>query len=93
MAGNRIIDINNFKLFSMICYIALGWCIILFLPQFLKVVEPAGFVYLLAGGISYTVGAVLFGLGTKVQWMHSVFHIFVVIGSLLQFAAIYFYIL
>ena len=87
------IDLNNFKLFSMICYIALGWCIILFLPQFLKVVEAAGFVYLLAGGISYTVGAVLFGLGTKVQWMHSVFHIFVVIGSLLQFATIYFYIL
>lgn len=87
------IDMKKFKVFSMICYIVLGWCIIFFLPQFLCVVESMGFRYLLAGGISYTVGAILFGIGTKVRWMHSVFHIFVVIGSLLQFVSIYFYIL
>lgn len=87
------IDLKKFKAFSMICYIALGWCIIFVLPQFLTVVDPAGFWYLLAGGISYSIGAVLFGLGTKVPWMHSVFHIFVVIGSLLQFISIYFYII
>ena len=60
---------------------------------FLAVVETAGFGFLLAGGISYSIGAILFGLGTKVHWMHCVFHIFVVIGSLLQFVSIYFYIL
>lgn len=87
------IDLKKFKTFSMICYIALGWCIIFFLPQFLTVVETMGFNLLLAGGISYTIGAVLFGIGAKVHWMHSVFHIFVVIGSLLQFVSIYFYIL
>lgn len=87
------IDLCKYKLFSMVCYITLGWCIILFLPQFLTVVPSAAFGYLLAGGISYTIGAIVFGLGTRVRWMHSVFHIFVVIGSLLQFASIYFYIL
>ena len=87
------IDLKKFKTFSMICYIALGWCIIFFLPQFLTVVETMGFHFLLAGGISYTIGAILFGIGSKVHWMHSVFHIFVVIGSLLQFVSIYFYIL
>ena len=87
------IDLKKYKVFSMICYITLGWCIILFLPQFLAVVELNGFWFLLAGGISYTVGAILFGIGTKIRWMHSVFHIFVVIGSLLQFISIYFYIL
>jgi hemolysin III len=87
------IDLSKFKLFSMICYIFLGWGIIFFLPQLLTVIEIAGFWYLLAGGISYTVGAILFGLGVKIRWMHSVFHIFVVIGSLLQFISIYFYIL
>ena len=87
------IDLHKFKFFSMVCYIALGWCIIFFLPQFLTVIEIDGFWYLLAGGVSYSIGAALFGLGTKVRWMHSIFHIFVVVGSLLQFIAIYFYIL
>ena len=40
--------------------------------------------WILWGGIAYTVGAVLYGIGSKVRWMHSVFHIFVVLGSLLQ---------
>jgi len=87
------IDLKKYKVFSMISYIALGWCIILVLPQFLQVVKPAGFFLLLAGGISYSIGAILFGIGTKIRWMHSVFHIFVVIGSLLQFLSIYLYIL
>lgn len=87
------IDLKKYKIFSMVCYVGLGWCIILFLPQLLQVVEPVGFYYLLAGGISYSLGAILFGIGTKIRWMHSVFHVLVVIGSLLQFISIYFYIL
>ena len=47
-----------------------------------------GLMWLLAGGIAYTVGAVLYGLGGKRRWMHSVFHIFVVLGSGLQFLSI-----
>jgi len=43
--------------------------------------------------VAYTIGAILYGVGVKKRWMHSVFHIFVVIGSLLQFFAIYRYIL
>ena len=46
---------------------------------------------LLSGGISYTIGAVLYGIGSKKRWMHSVFHIFVVLGSLLQFLCILFF--
>ena len=46
---------------------------------------------LLAGGIAYTIGAILFGLGTKLRWLHSVFHIFVMLGSLFQFLSIYLY--
>ena len=50
-----------------------------------------GFSLLLSGGIAYTIGAILYGIGAKKRWIHSVFHIFVVIGSLLQFLAIYLY--
>lgn len=87
------IDLHMFKTFSMVCYIGLGWCIILFVPQLLTTIEIAGFIFLLGGGISYSIGAILFGIGAKIRWMHSIFHILVVIGSLLQFIAIYFYIL
>ena len=85
------IDLEKYNIFSMICYIAMGWGIVLFLPQCIAVMTDAGFYWLLAGGITYTVGAILYGIGDKLPWFHSVFHIFVVIGSLLQFIAIYFY--
>ena len=87
------IDLKKYKVFSMICYICMGWGIALFFPQTWAVMGPNGFYLLLAGGISYTVGAILFGIGKKMPWMHSVFHIFVVLGSALQFLAIYFYVL
>ena len=87
------IDLKKYKVFSMICYIGMGWSIILFLPQTMDVLSPAGFWPLLSGGIAYTIGAVLFGLGKRLRWMHSVFHIFVVLGSALQFITIILYVL
>ena len=85
------IDLKKYNVFSMICYIGMGWGIILFMPQCMEVMTRPGFAFLLSGGIAYTVGAVLYGIGSKVRWMHSVFHIFVVLGSVLQFWAIYWY--
>lgn len=85
------IDLKKYRVFSMICYIGMGWGIVLFLPQTMQVMTAPGFWWLLGGGIAYTVGAILYGIGSKKPWMHSVFHIFVVLGSLLQFFAIYFY--
>ena len=85
------IDLKKYTVFSMICYIGMGWGIIFFLSQTVQVMTMPGFLLLLSGGIAYTVGAILYGIGSKRHWIHSVFHIFVVIGSLLQFLAIYLY--
>jgi hemolysin III len=79
------IDLRKYRELSMCCYIGMGWGILLFLPQLLSVMPRPGFLLLLSGGIAYTIGAILFGLGKKQKWMHSVFHIFVILGSLLQF--------
>ena len=87
------IDLKKYNVFSMICYIGMGWGIIFFLPQTIQVLGTAGFLWLLAGGIAYTVGAVLYGIGAKRPWFHSVFHIFVVLGSLLQSVSIFLYVL
>ncbi len=85
------IDLKKYNVFSMICYIGMGWCVLPFLPLTVRALTLPGFRLLLSGGIAYTVGAVLYGIGSKKHWMHSVFHIFVVLGSLLQFLAIFLY--
>lgn len=85
------IDLKRYQVFSMVCYIFMGWGIIFFLPQAITVMTRSGFYWLLAGGIAYTIGAVLFGLGKKLPWMHAVFHIFVILGSLFQYLAIVLY--
>lgn len=85
------IDLKKYADLSMLCYIGMGWGIIFFLKQALQVMTLPGFLLLLSGGITYTIGAVLYGIGSKRHWIHSVFHIFVVLGSLLQFLAIFFY--
>ena len=85
------IDLKKYRILSMTCYIGMGWGILLFLPQLLTVMAAPGFAWLLSGGIAYTIGAVLFGLGKKMKWMHSVFHIFVFLGSLLQFLCVAFW--
>ena len=85
------IDLKKYSVFSMICYIGMGWAIIPFWRQVLATMGSVGFGLLLAGGIAYTIGSILYGLGKKKKWMHSVFHIFVILGSLLQFFAVFFF--
>ena len=87
------IDLKRFRIFSYSAYVILGWAILFVWPVAARVISPMGLWYLLLGGISYTVGAILYGIGSKHPWFHSVFHLFVVIGSMLQFIAIYQYIL
>ena len=88
------IDIKKYATFSMICYLTMGWCLILMIKPLLATVELQGLLLLLAGGVSYTIGAVLYGIGKKrLKYMHSVFHLFVVFGSIIQFFGILFYIL
>ena len=83
------IDLKRYKVFSMICYIGMGWAIIPLAALLFEIMTPEGFWLLLAGGVSYTVGAVLFAIPRK--WLHSVFHVFVVLGSVLQFFAFYWF--
>ncbi len=82
------IDLKKYSVFSMICYLGMGWCIVIALGPTLETVALPALLWILAGGISYTVGAVLYGLGKKRRYMHSIFHLFVLLGSVLQFVGI-----
>lgn len=87
------IDIKKFRVFSMICYLVMGWCIVFRINLLPELLGTAGFVLLLLGGLSYTLGAILYGLGKKHKYMHSVFHLFILLGSLLQFFTILLYVM
>jgi len=85
------IDLKKYSVFSMICYIAMGWCIVVRIPLLIEAVGWGGFWLILLGGVCYTVGAVLYGAGRTKKYMHSVFHLFVVAGSVLHLIAILVY--
>ncbi len=85
------IDLKKYNVFSMVCYIGMGWAIIPFWRQVLDVLGRGGFALLLSGGIAYTIGSILYGLGHKRKWMHSTFHVFVVLGAALQYLSVLFY--
>ena len=86
------IDIKKYKIFSMICYLGMGWCIIFTVNLLPKLLGITGLILLITGGVAYTVGAVLYGLGKKKKYMHSVFHLFILLGSILQFFCILLYV-
>ena len=72
----------------MICYLGMGWCIIFTANLLPKLLGIKGLILLVAGGISYTIGAIFYGFGKKKKYIHSIFHLFILIGSVLQFFCI-----
>ena len=87
------IDLKRFSKLSMACYIGMGWCIVAAARVAFATIPTPSLLWLLFGGIAYTVGAILYGVGKKHKYVHSIFHLFVVLGSILQFIAVYFYII
>ena len=87
------IDLKKYAVLSMICYIGMGWCVVLAAKPVLETIPLPALLWLLAGGIAYTVGAVLYGLGKRHRYMHSVFHLCVLAGSILHFVCIFCYII
>jgi hemolysin III len=82
------VDMEKFSKVSMVFYIGMGWCIAVDFSAAVAGMGAVGFGFMLAGGIAYTIGAVIYGLGKKCKYMHSVFHVFVLIGSVLQYISI-----
>lgn len=77
---------------SAVLYLALGWSIVFFIPQLYAALAPVGFWLLVAGGLCYTVGAVFY-IFKKVRYLHSIFHLFVLAGSILHFFSVYFFVI
>ena len=87
------IDIKKYSIFSMICYLAMGWCVIFTVRLLPMLLGIPGLILLVLGGIAYTIGAILYGIGVKIKYMHSIFHLFIILGSILHFFCILLYVI
>lgn len=82
---------GHFNLLSTILYVLMGWIMIIAIVPLVRALPVGGLMWLLAGGISYTVGAVFFLLN-KWPFNHALFHVFVLMGSICHFVAVYWYV-
>ncbi|MBL4660735.1 MAG: hemolysin III family protein [Alcanivoracaceae bacterium] len=83
---------GRFTLISTLAYVVMGWLIVFAFEPLKNSLSTDGLFWLLAGGVSYTVGALLYAIH-KLKFNHAIFHIFVLIGSICHFISIYFYVL
>ncbi len=87
------ISLKKFSKISVACYLIMGWAIIAAFQPLADALSPEGVALLIWGGVAYTVGAILYGIGAKVKYFHSIFHFFCLAGTVLHFFAIYLYVL
>lgn len=85
------IDLQMFHIFSIVCHLATGWMALAIIAPLTRAIGMTGVLLVVGGGVSYTVGSVLYALGGKKRYFHSIFHFFVIGGSVLQYLGIILY--
>lgn len=85
------VSVERFKVLSMVCYIASGWCVVAAIVPLTQRMEPMGVALLVAGGIAYT-GGLFFYRKKEIRYMHSVWHLFVLAGAVFHYFCILFYV-
>ncbi len=85
------IDLEKFRIFSLVCYVVMGWAIIFTIKPIISAIPFMGVFLLVLGGIIYTVGVIFYVL-KKYKYMHSVWHLFVLGGSICHYLSILLYV-
>ena len=88
----NIINLDKFEKLNLVLYVFMGWAAIFALKDIINALPKAGFILLAAGGLSYTAGIIFYKM-TKVKYMHSVWHLFVTLGSVLHYLCVVIYVL
>ena len=83
---------GKYNLISTIMYVLMGWIIVFAIKPLINNLPLEGLLWLFAGGISYTIGAILYSI-KKIKFNHAIFHMFVLIGSFCHFMSVFFYVL
>ena len=77
------------RVLSAITYILMGWMVVFAIKPMVQNLNPLSLKLVVAGGVAYTVGCIFYAL-KKIKWMHCIWHIFTIFGSILHFFAVYF---
>ena len=80
-------DRKIFELIAYLCYLVAGWMVMVVYPFNIGIPFNV-FIWVLLGGIAYTIGAILYAIGHKKRWFHTIFHFFVLLGAALQFVGV-----
>ncbi len=83
---------NKTKVIQMVLYMVIGWSSFITVFVLWNHFTPSAIFLMIAGGVAYTVGAILYGIGRKKKYIHAVFHIFIILGALLHFLGLYLYV-
>lgn len=81
------------RLFSIIIYAIMGWIVLVAADPLLLALRPAGFMWLVGGGLMYTVGILFFLFDQRVRYFHGIWHLFVILGSVMHYITILLYVL
>ncbi len=87
------IDVDKNEKIEVVCHLLNGWSALFFVKPLINGVGVTGLILIILGGVMYSVGALLYGLGSKKKYMHSVFHFFCIAGTIFHYLAIYLYVL
>ena len=87
----KVFFTGRFNIISTLMYVFMGWMIMFFIKPLMLILSDIGFYWLLAGGIAYTLGAIIYSI-KSIPLNHAVFHVFVLIGSFCHFISIYLFI-
>ncbi|WP_226065167.1 PAQR family membrane homeostasis protein TrhA [Kaistella polysaccharea] len=88
----KLFFIDRFTLLSTILYVAMGWLIIFSSHTLLSNLSAKGVMWLISGGIAYTIGAALY-MSNKLKLNHAIFHLFVLMGTFCHFISVYYYVI
>lgn len=83
---------GKFQTLSTIMYVAMGWIIVFAVKPLINNLSQDGLIWLFAGGISYTIGAIIFSID-RLKYNHAIFHLFVLFGTFCHFLAIYYHVI
>jgi len=86
------ISVEKTKILEIVLYLGMGWSVLFAKDALVTGLGIGGLIFFIAGGLAYTIGAVLYLLGKKHVYIHSVFHLFILAGSVLHFFGILFYV-
>ncbi|MBP3635871.1 MAG: hemolysin III family protein [Bacilli bacterium] len=87
------INVDKYQVMEVICHLINGWSVVFFAKPLISNIGTTGFLFIILGGVMYSLGSILYGVGSRKKYVHSIFHFFCLAGTLFHFLSIYLYIL